>query len=151
MGQQAAVKLERAPASSCPRILLAEDDTAMRWLLAQKLRRAGFAVEEVRSGHEALDRLARALLGECAAFDLILSDLRMPGYSGLDLLASLRHLDSRLPVILITAFGTQAIHEAALRLGACSMLDKPFDLDDLVTLVSSATATVKPGTEEGQT
>jgi DNA-binding NtrC family response regulator len=73
-----------------------------------------------------------------APFDLIISDVRMPGYGGLDLLASLRHANSRVPVILITAFGSASTHAAAKRLGAFATLDKPFDLDDLMTLASSA-------------
>jgi len=62
----------------------------------------------------------------------------MPGYGGLNILASLQQLPIHMPVILITAFGTKAAHDRAARLGAFAMLDKPFDLDDLMVLVRAA-------------
>jgi FixJ family two-component response regulator len=64
--------------------------------------------------------------------------VRMPGYDGLNVLASLRQTPSRIPLILITAFGTAAAHATAERLGAFAMLDKPFQLDDLLDLVRAA-------------
>ena len=121
------------------RILLAEDDPAMRALLVRRLRRSGFEVLEAGNGHEALERLADSLAGDPPGrFGLVISDVRMPGYGGLDLLASLRYVDSRVPVILITAFGSASTHAAAEDLGAFAMLDKPFDLDVLMALVRSA-------------
>jgi CheY-like chemotaxis protein len=122
------------------RVLLAEDDTAMRALLAGTLRRAGLDVVEACSGFELLDRLAGGLVDEeRVRFDLIISDVRMPGFDGLNILASLRQRSINIPVILITAFGTTAIHAAAADLGAFALLDKPFDIDDLMTLVRAAT------------
>jgi CheY-like chemotaxis protein len=121
------------------RVLLAEDDSAMRALLARALRKSGFEVLEASTGHEALERLARAQVDQPPSrFDLIISDVRMPGYTGLDLLARLHRANSRVPVILITAFGSASTHADAKRLGAFATLDKPFDLDDLMTLASSA-------------
>ena len=119
------------------RVLLAEDDAAMRALLAAKLRRAGLDVIEAASGYEALDWLARGLIGQ-PTIDLILSDVRMPGFDGLNILASLRQAGTPIPAILITAFGSTAAHASAARLGAFAMVDKPFDVDDLVILVRSA-------------
>jgi DNA-binding response OmpR family regulator len=128
------------------RLLLAEDDSAMRALLARALRKSGFEVLEASTGDEALERLSKALVDEpTARFDLVISDVRMPGYGGLDLLASIRSANSRVPVILITAFGSASTHAAAERLGAFAMLDKPFDLDDLLTLVSSAARSIEEG------
>jgi DNA-binding NtrC family response regulator len=118
---------------------LAEDDAAMRALLARTLRRAGFDVVEARSGHETLETLSQGLISEPPIwFDLIISDVRMPGYDGLNILASIRQTPIQVPVILITAFGTAATHATAARLGAFAILDKPFDLDDLIALVRSA-------------
>ena len=119
------------------RVLLAEDDAAMRALLAAKLRRSGLEVIEASSGNEALDLLARGLIGQ-PPIDLILSDVRMPGFDGLNILASLRQVGTPIPVILITAFGSTAAHASAARLGAFAMVDKPFDVDDLMVLVRSA-------------
>jgi DNA-binding response OmpR family regulator len=127
------------------RVLLADDDAAMRALLACALRRAAFDVIEVCSGSELLERLAVGLEGIPAfGFDLIISDVRMPGYDGLNILASLRQLSIETPVILITAFGTTANHAAAANLGALALLDKPFDVDDLVALARSATSRTNP-------
>jgi DNA-binding NtrC family response regulator len=114
------------------RVLLAEDDAAMRALLARRLCRAGFEVVEASNGIEALERLAGV------RFDVVVTDLRMPGYDGLNILASLRQTAADVPVILITAFGTMSTHVAAARLGAYAILDKPFDLDDLMTVVKAA-------------
>jgi DNA-binding NtrC family response regulator len=120
------------------RVLLADDDAAMRTLLVCALRRAAFEVVEACSGSELLELLASGLERiPPFGFDLIISDVRMPGYDGLNVLAALRQLSIETPVILITAFGTAANHAAAAKLGA-ALLDKPFDVDDLMTLARSA-------------
>jgi DNA-binding NtrC family response regulator len=120
---------------------LAEDDAAMRELIARTLRKAGFAVTEARNGYETLERLANRLLRERHLwFDLVISDVRMPGFDGLNILASIKLLPEYVPVILITAFGTRETHAAAVRMGAFAMLDKPFDLDDLMSAVRLATS-----------
>ncbi len=121
------------------RVLLAEDDAAMRTLLACRLRRAGFQVTEASNGAEALERLTQEWAdAPMIAFNVIVSDVHMPGYDGLNILASLRQTGAYVPVILITAFGTLATHVLAARLGAYAILDKPFDIDDLVSRVSAA-------------
>lgn len=123
------------------RVLLADDDDAMRALLACALRRAGFTVVEACSGSELLEWLGFGLESVPPLwFDVIVSDVRMPGFDGLNILASLRQLSIETPVILITAFGTTANHAAAADLGAFALLDKPFDVDDLTTLVRAATS-----------
>jgi DNA-binding NtrC family response regulator len=127
------------------RVLLADDDDAMRALLSRALRRANFEVIEARSGSELFERLAADLDGTPSRrFDLMISDVRMPGYDGLNVLASLRQLSIETPIILITAFGTAATHAAAAHLGAFALLDKPFDVDDLMTLARSATSRANP-------
>jgi CheY-like chemotaxis protein len=128
---------ERPDGAHQTRVLLAEDDEDMRVLLSTALRREGYAVEEVVDGSALLDRLASGLLagelaGERPLPDLIISDIRMPGWSGIDVLASLRQSDWAMPVILITAFGDPETHEQARRLGAATLLDKPFDVGELL-------------------
>lgn len=114
------------------RVLLAEDDAALRRLLADKLRKDGYVVEEAESGLELLTRLGI----QRGAFDLVISDIRMPGVSGLEVLEGLRNGYEpgswAIPVILITAFGDPETHAEAARLGAV-IFDKPFDVDDLRT------------------
>jgi CheY-like chemotaxis protein len=118
------------------RILVAEDDRAMRKLIARALRNDGHRVTEAASGRDALLRLGNAIHeGGVRFYDLVISDLRMPGPSGLDLLAGLRASDWSVPVILITAFGDAETHRQARRLGAVSVLDKPFNLELLSWLV----------------
>jgi CheY-like chemotaxis protein len=120
-----------------PRLLLAEDDVEMRALLVRHLRQAGFEVTPVASGDEALDQLADAILSE-QHFELVIADIRMPGCSGLHLLAGVRKRDWHMPVILITAFGNSDTHHEARRLGAYAVFDKPFDFDDLKTAALNA-------------
>lgn len=110
----------------------------MRSMLASVLRRAGLEVVEARSGSETLELLAYAFAGCGGPFDLVISDVRMPGYDGLNVLATIREMPNRAPFILITAFGTAAAHATARRLGAFAMLDKPFELADLLELVRAA-------------
>lgn len=130
-----------------PRVVVAEDDAELRRLLAVKLRKSGYDVVEAASG----ERLAQHLLGEgaLADTDLILSDIRMPGLSGLDLLAYLHTRGQFPPVVLMTAFGDWRTHEEAERLGATAVFDKPLDLDDLVAWVRSAVPLPGPTTTGG--
>jgi DNA-binding NtrC family response regulator len=153
MSEEATTSIEPRPAG---RVLLAEDDAAMRALLARRLCRAGFQVVEACNGVEALERLALGWAEKPPhTFDVVVSDLRMPGYDGLNIVATLRQVAADIPVILITAFGTMATHVTAARLGAYAILDKPFDLDDLISLVKAAArararwALPAQGTREG--
>jgi DNA-binding response OmpR family regulator len=121
-----------------PQILLAEDDDELRALLGWRLRRDGFEVTECEDGLAVLRQLG--ICGfpeEEASFDVIVSDVRMPDLSGLDLLEGLH--DGGPPIILITAFGSDALHGHAERLGAAAVLDKPLDLDEFVAVVEEVT------------
>jgi two-component system response regulator (stage 0 sporulation protein F) len=120
------------------RVLLAEDDHELRWLIANALRNQGFEVLEVGDGLALIDRVGSSLLDtlELDAIDLIVSDVRMPGWSGLEVLAGLNSAGCHTPVILITAFGDPEIHAAGKRLGAAAVLNKPFDLNELSTLAA---------------
>jgi DNA-binding response OmpR family regulator len=116
------------------RVLLAEDDRELRGLLALTLREDGYEVKEAADGAELLEALSEA--GEGATFDLVITDIRMPRHTGIDVLSRLRWTDGELPVILITAFGEERTHQLAERLGAAAVFDKPFDLDDLRVAVT---------------
>jgi len=121
------------------RILLAEDDLEMRRFLSLSLRKDGYDVVEVERGDELLAQLSRALT-YAAEFNvaLIISDIRMPGITGMEVLAGLRTYAGAPPVILITAFGDAATHAEAERLGAVAVFDKPFDVDDIRAFVRGA-------------
>lgn len=120
-----------------PRVLLADDDRELRGLLAAALRKDCYDVTEARDGRELLQCLATDRLrgNDSPAFDLVISDIRMPGRSGIEVLAGLRMTDWATPFILTTAFGTEETHEEARRLGAVAVFDKPFDVDDLRTIL----------------
>lgn len=121
--------------SAKARLLLAEDDSELRDLLACVLRANGHEVVEARNGEELWALLHTDILGGGEHFALVVSDVCMPGLSALDVLTKLQGSLSNIPVILITAFGDHTTHVRALRLGACRVLDKPFDCDDLCAAV----------------
>jgi len=128
-----------------PRVLLAEDDQDFRVLLATVLRADGYEVLEAGNGAELFDFVAFGLMGGQAkrSFDLIVSDIEMPGYNGLEVLDGIRDARIGIPVILITAFGDAEKHQAAERLGA-RLLDKPFDLAELEEAVEAALSKQTP-------
>lgn len=115
------------------RVLVAEDDRELRRLVTAVLRRCGYVVDEAANGIDMLERLADVTLRK-RTFDLIVSDVRMPGLTGMEVIEGLQLGDRaqsfRTPVIFMTAFGDDDVHAEAARLGA-TILDKPFDLEDL--------------------
>lgn len=114
------------------RILVADDQPEMRRLIRGALVRDGYEVVEVANGPALIHALISGLLEEqTRAPDLIITDVRMPGMTGLEVLARLRREDWSIPFILITAFGDEALHREAERLGAARVLDKPFELEEL--------------------
>lgn len=115
----------------CASVLIAEDDDEMRELLHAELRADGHEVYTVSDGTEMLELLSDVSQLPFTVPDVIIMDVRMPGCSGLHILAALRAAQWSTPVILITAFGDPRLHAEAVRLGAAVVFDKPFDIDDL--------------------
>ena len=115
------------------RILLAEDQAEMRALLCGMLARDGYEVVVAQDGPGLIQTLAAGLSDESNTWipDLIISDVRMPGFSGVEVLARLRRESLGLPVLLITAFGDPELREQVERLGCARVLDKPFELEEL--------------------
>ena len=107
------------------RLLLVEDDPSVRRSLAETLVEEGFAVSTAASGEEALQRMAEA------APDVVLSDVRMPGLDGVELLTLLRERASDVDVILMTAYHDMPTVARAMREGAFDFLVKPLELDAL--------------------
>ena len=124
-----------------PKVLLAEDDEQMRVLLTEELRDAGYHVFAVSDG-ESLLRCLKGKVRACPVPDLVISDVRMPGASGISVLRKLRKSDWTMPVVIITAFGDERIHAEARELGAATVLDKPFDMEDLIYAARSLVPTV---------
>jgi DNA-binding NtrC family response regulator len=113
-----------------PTVLVVDDEEKLRRVVGLQLKTAGFEVEQAGSAEEALK------LADSA--DVILTDLRLPGISGLELLANLRRQDSHTPVIVMTAFGSIETAVDAMKAGAVDFLPKPFSLDHLMTVVNKA-------------
>ena len=114
------------------RVLVVEDDLEMRQLLEEELGAAGFDVRTASSASEAL-----AHLPDWAA-DVVVTDLIMPGMKGDELLGRIRMLDSALPVIIMTAFGSVESAVEAMRSGAHHYVTKPFRIDVLVETLRAA-------------
>ena len=122
------------------RVILAEDDPDIREGAAQLLRRGGFEVTTAASGTELLDRLAGGVLrdGDGRSADVIVTDVRMPGCNGLNVVEGLRAAGWQQPVIVITAFADAAIRERVRRLASTALLPKPFAPEALEAAVAFA-------------
>ncbi len=122
-----------------PRVLLAEDDSGMRAVMRFNLEELGFAVTEAKNGDEAL-----ALLGDPAKtqdktatpFELILTDLKMPGVDGMEVLRQARRRFPAIQVVIVTAFGTVEHAMEAMEAGAADYVTKPFQRAEFKTRIS---------------
>ena len=119
--------------SSAPRLLIVDDDPGQRSLLDSFLRGQGFEPLPVDSGEAALAAL------RTQPFDMMISDVRMPGMSGLETLRRARQEHAVLPVLLVTAYADIREAVEAMRDGAVNYLSKPIDLDELLLSVQRAT------------
>src|SRR5688572_17258528 len=115
-----------------PRLWVVDDDRAVRFVLAQALRDAGYTVQAFDGATQAL----AALAGGEAAPDLVFTDVRMPGVDGLAFLDALKSRDPQLPVVVMSAYTDIASTAGAFRGGAHEFLSKPFDLDEAVALAA---------------
>src|ERR1043166_8212951 len=114
------------------RILIADDEDSMRWVLEKGLRQAGYEVTGVKDGAAAI----RAVDDE--AFDLVFLDVRMPGLDGLSALGKMRERRPDLCVVVMTAHGTMETAIQAMQRGAYDYLTKPFDIDEVLLLAQRA-------------
>jgi DNA-binding response OmpR family regulator len=120
------------PAVERPCILVAEDNAEMRRLISAALRARGYDVAEAQDGMELLDLIeAAARAGDRSRYAAVVSDVRMPWLTGMDVMAVLNVAAWSTPVILITAFGDEETHVEAQQLGAAAILDKPFEMEAL--------------------
>jgi nitrogen regulation protein NR(I) len=113
-------------------ILLIEDDTSLAANLGDVLKEAGFTVTVAHRGDEGLRRASH---DEC---DVVLTDLRLPGLGGLELVKQLHETQPRLPVLLMTAHGSIETAIEATKLGAYDYLQKPFDMPELLRVIHLA-------------
>ena len=113
-------------------VWIVDDDRSIRWVLEKALQQEGMSTQSFDSADGVLGRLSRQQP------DVIISDIRMPGSSGLELLSSIREMHPRLPVIIMTAHSDLDSAVASYQGGAFEYLPKPFDVDEAVSLVKRA-------------
>ena len=121
-----------APCSLC--VLVVDDEPLIRWSIAEILNHRGHTVLEAPSASG-----ARAVMTDSRQpIDVVLLDLRLPDSNDLTLLEEVRRRMPHTAVILMTSYGTPELAQGALQLGAQRVIGKPFDMDDVETLVRSA-------------
>jgi DNA-binding NtrC family response regulator len=111
-------------------VLLVDDEPGVLFTLSELLTERGHRVVEARSGDEALRKLDEV--------DAVLTDLAMPGMDGLELMTHVAQRDATLPVILLTAHGSERVAVAAMKQGAYDYLKKPFDIDEVALVIERA-------------
>jgi two-component system response regulator PilR (NtrC family) len=114
------------------KLLVVDDERSMRELLSIVLRREGYDVTLADGGRSAIEQLERG------RFDLLISDIKMPDMTGVDVLRAAKRIDSDILGIMITAFASADTAIEAMRLGAHDYLSKPFDVDELKMKVRNA-------------
>lgn len=119
-------------------ILIVDDDPGQRSLLYSFLSQQGFQITQAVSGEDALDRLIEK------PYSMMISDVRMPGLSGLETLHRVREIHKDLPVLMVTAFPDIRDAVSAMQDGAVNYLQKPIDLDELLSSVQAATGLSHP-------
>ncbi|MBI4493145.1 MAG: sigma-54-dependent Fis family transcriptional regulator [Chloroflexi bacterium] len=123
--QESSAAAATLASSGGKRILIADDDTHIRSLLVTVLQEEGYETLEAKSGGEVLRAVARE------EPDLLILDLRMPEWSGIEIMRRLNEQGIKTPVLLMTAFGTSTSTIEAMQLGAYDYITKPFELDDV--------------------
>jgi DNA-binding NtrC family response regulator len=113
-------------------VLLVEDKPELRAMLRKALERAGYAVDEAPDGNSAIDKV------RSRRYQVVLTDLKLPGSSGLDVLREAKQAEPTLPVILVTAYGSVEEAVRAMKEGAFDFIQKPVDLDHLRLLLERA-------------
>jgi len=124
------------------RILIIEDDDEMRALLKDCLMEEGTETDSARDGCEAYQKLIEE------SFDLVITDIQMPGLTGLDILPVIRKIQPQASIIVMTAFGSEEVRRKSFDRGATTYLEKPFASERLKTLIQEMVSTKAKG--EGQ-
>jgi DNA-binding NtrC family response regulator len=114
------------------KILLVEDKDSLRQMLATAIKKAGYRVDEAADGDAAVERLRKQ------PYQLVITDLRLPTLSGLEILKAQKETDPTIPVLLMTAYGTIEEAVEAMKQGAFDFVPKPVDISHLLLLVNRA-------------
>ncbi len=125
-------------ATAGPLVWIIDDDQSMRWVLEKTLSNNGYQVAVYESGSVALTRFKRASPDDRP--QLIITDVRMPGINGFELLKQIKNIAAQIPIIVMTAYADLDTTVQAYQEGAFEYLPKPFDIDDALKLVARACA-----------
>jgi excisionase family DNA binding protein len=123
--------------SDRPRILVVDDEPAVRTLVAKTLAACEYDVETADDGPSALERLQQA------SYDLLITDLKMPGMDGLSVVREIRR-QSDLPIVILTGFSTEASAIEALNMGVAGYITKPFRLQKVIAVAARALGEPEP-------
>lgn len=114
------------------RVLVIDDEKDMCWILRKIFEDVGYEVITAHKGQEGIEKARKD------SADLAILDLKLPDINGLEVLSALKRINPRMPVVVITAFGTPEMNEAALDLGAYSFIDKPFRVENILKVTREA-------------
>jgi len=117
------------------RILIADDETALLHTMAFTLKRKDFDVEIVEDGENAFKMIMKAYQKN-AFYDLIITDIQMPGMSGLELVQKIRQAGIYTPILAITGFGNMQMVVDLMRAGCKDYLDKPFTMNEFIERIT---------------
>jgi DNA-binding NtrC family response regulator len=120
-----------------PKVLVVDDERLLRWSIVETLNEQGYDARSVGDAASAIQELDPNWEGA----DVVLLDVYLPDSDNLGVLAAIRRLAPETPIIVMTAYGSPALVERARRLGAFTVLDKPFELGNLAPLVHCALTT----------
>jgi len=124
-----------------PRVLIVDDEQSVRDLVAKTLTMADYDVDTAPDGPSALDRLQKN------DYDLLITDLKMPGMDGLSVIREARQKSAALPIVIITGYSTEASAIEAINLGVCGYLTKPFRLPRVLAVAARALGEHVPSAE----
>ena len=105
------------------RILIVDDDKLVRWSLIEVLNKNGYEATSTETGEEAINKI------EDARFDLVITDLRLPGIGGFEVLNRVKEINPSTKVIMITAYGSESVANEARAKGAELLVNKPFEIN----------------------
>lgn len=124
--------MRNGQAGTRPRVLVIDDEESMRHALAKGLERAGFATVTAGTGRGGVEQFVTG------GFDAVLTDVKLPDLSGLDITAILVEMDAAVPVVVMTGYGTMEVALEAMRRGAKDYVQKPFSVEDVSRILGRA-------------
>lgn len=115
------------------KIMVVDDEKLVRWSISNGLTRKGrHEVVCAQDGEEAVEKMKESF------FDLVITDFKMPGMNGAEVLAHVKQLSPETKVMMLTAYSEELSRQMAIELGACEYVEKPFIIDEIGVLVSTA-------------